>query len=60
MATCSSVLAWKCPNRGGWWATVHGIAKESDMADYRHTYTTEMTSGERNIQSLAIGLISYY
>ena len=28
MATHSSVLAWRIPtNRGAWWATVHGVAK---------------------------------
>ena len=30
MATHSSILSWRIPmDRGGWWATVHGIA-ESD------------------------------
>ena len=29
--THSSILAWKIPwTRGAWWATVHGVAKESD------------------------------
>ena len=28
MATHSSVLAWRIPmDRGAWWATVHGVAK---------------------------------
>ena len=27
MATHSSVLAWRIPDRGVWWATVHGVAK---------------------------------
>ena len=28
MATHSSILAWRIPmDRGAWWATVHGIAK---------------------------------
>ena len=28
MATHSSILAWRIPmDRGGWWATVHGVAK---------------------------------
>ena len=33
MAAHSSILAWKIPtDRGGAWrATVHGVAKESDM-----------------------------
>ena len=31
MATHSSILAWRTPlDRGAWWATVHGVAKESD------------------------------
>ena len=31
MATHSSILAWNPMDRGGWWATVHGVAKESDV-----------------------------
>ena len=27
MATHSSILAWKIPRRGAWWAMVHGVAK---------------------------------
>ena len=28
MATHSSILAWRIPmNRGAWWATGHGVAK---------------------------------
>ena len=27
MATHSSILAWKTPDRGAWWATVHSVAK---------------------------------
>ena len=31
MATHSSILAWEIPwYRGAWWATVHGVTKESD------------------------------
>ena len=34
MATHSSILAWRIPtDRGGWWATVHGVAKSRDMTD---------------------------
>ena len=30
MATHSSIFAWRIPmNRGAWWATVHGVTKES-------------------------------
>ena len=27
MATHSSILAWRIPRRGAWWATVHGVTK---------------------------------
>ena len=31
MAAHSSILDWKNPmDRGAWWATVHGVAKELD------------------------------
>ena len=34
MATNSSILAWEIPrNRGAWWATVHGVARDSDMTE---------------------------
>ena len=33
VAAHSSVLAWEIPwGRGVWWATVHGVTKELDMA----------------------------
>ena len=33
MATHCGILAWKISSmdRGAWWATVHGVSKESDM-----------------------------
>jgi len=34
MATHSSILAWEIQDRmdrGDWWATVRGVAKESDV-----------------------------
>ena len=35
MATHSSILAKENPmDRGNWWATVHGVAKESDMTEH--------------------------
>ena len=38
MATHSSILAWRIPmGRGAWWATVHGLAKASDMAEQLKT-----------------------
>ena len=31
MAAHASILGWRMPmDRGAWWATVHGVAKESD------------------------------
>ena len=26
-------------DRGAWWATVHGVAEELDMAEYTHRHT---------------------
>ena len=40
MATCSSILPWKNPmDRGAWWATVHGVAKNQTRLSRKHTYT---------------------
>ena len=37
MATPSSILAWENPlDRGAWWATVHGVAKELDTIEHSH------------------------
>ena len=34
MATHSSILAWRISlERGAWWATDHGVAKESDTTE---------------------------
>ena len=34
MATHSSIFAWRIPmNRGAWWATVHGVTKESAITE---------------------------
>ena len=34
MATHASILAWEISmDRGAWWATVHGVAKELDMTE---------------------------
>ena len=42
MATHSNILTWKDPmDRGVWWATVHGITKESD--------TTEATQNSHTV-----------
>ena len=39
MATYSSILAWRIPwtERGAWWATVHGVAKNQTQLSI-HTY----------------------
>ena len=35
MATHASILAWEISmDRGAWWATVHGVAKELDMTEH--------------------------
>ena len=44
MATHSSILAWKIPDRGAWQATVHGVA-ESDMTEHTHIYTQRDIEG---------------
>ena len=34
MATHSSIPAWRIPmDKGTWWATVHGVAKELDTTE---------------------------
>ena len=38
MATHSSILAWRISlERGAWWATDHGVAKESDTTEWLRT-----------------------
>ena len=40
MATHSSILAWNNPmDRGGWQATVHGVAKSQPLTEYAHSAT---------------------
>ena len=60
MATHFSILAWEIPwTRGAWWATVHGIAKESDTAE--HTCTSQSIlfhSCQRNLSRWQILLSS--
>ena len=38
-----SPLQYSCQDnpmdRGAWWATVHGVAKDLDTAEYTHTHT---------------------
>ena len=33
MVTHSSILAWRIPDRGAWWATVHRVAQELEMTE---------------------------
>jgi len=33
-------------NRGAWWATVHGVTKESDTTEHTHTHTHTHTQGQ--------------
>ena len=33
MAIHSSILAWRIPRTGTWWATVHGDRQESDTSE---------------------------
>ena len=39
MATHSNILSM---NPGGWWDTVHGVKKESDMTEELSTHTCEI------------------
>ena len=40
LATHSSILAWKIPWRGAWWAIVHGVAKSwTWLGAHAHTHT---------------------
>ena len=43
MATCFSILAWKIPWTGAWWATVYGTAKSRTLLS-THTSTSLFTS----------------
>ena len=52
MVTHSSILAWRNPmDRGTWWATAHGVAKESDT-------TEQLKQQYYYIQYITIGYIS--
>ena len=43
-ATHSSILAWENPmDRGAWWATVNGVARELDtLSTHTHVHVEEM------------------
>ena len=39
MATYSSMLVWRVPGTGAWWATVHGVAKSwTQLSDFTFTF----------------------
>ena len=39
MATNSGILAWRLPDRGAWWAAVHGVAKSrTRLSDFTFTF----------------------
>ena len=43
MATHSSVLAWRIPtDRGAWWATVHGVAKNGPQLKWLSTHAEHL------------------
>ena len=42
-ASHSSILAWEM-DRGAWWATVHGVAKELDMTQQLKRQTPPVTA----------------
>ena len=40
MATLSSILSWKIPWTGGWWAIIHGVARSRTRLSDEHTQTS--------------------
>ena len=47
MAAHSNILAWKIPDRGAWWATVHGwgVCVAGCVCRVRQYLATEYTQG---------------
>ena len=46
MATHCSILAWRIPrDRGGWWATVHGVTKSQ----------TQLSNAAQELEALVLG-----
>ena len=43
MTTHSSILAWKIPWTGAWWATANGVTKVSDTTNQRFQYACILT-----------------
>ena len=50
MATHSSVLAWRIPWRGAWWATIHGVAQWVG-----HNWATNTTFHNRSQRKRCFG-----
>ena len=51
MATHSSILAWEIPlERGAWWATVHGITKESDTTQQLNNSKTKVYTNNKYLK----------
>ena len=48
MATHSSVLAWRTPWKGAWWATVHGVS-ESDATKQLSTHAHAESHPGKNL-----------
>ena len=44
MATHSGILAWRIPmDRGAWWTTVHGVAKNRiQLSDFTFTFSEDI------------------
>ena len=45
MAPHSSVLAWRIPGTGAWWATVHGVAKSRTRLSDFTSLSLSLTEG---------------
>ena len=57
MATHSSILAWENPtDRGAWWATAHGVAKELDMAEHARRHNLWQGPRQQNFEKAFLGL----
>ena len=41
-------------NRGAWWATVHGVTKESDTTEHTHTHTHTHAHTQGQAEGIAI------
>ena len=46
MATPSSILAWKIPQTGAWWAPVHAVAKSRTQTEVTERRTGKLQRQE--------------